>query len=312
MKQLKLLDGRLKLRHLVLVQALEEHGSLVAAAAAMHVTQPVATRSLHDLEQILGVRLFERGPRGVTPTSFGLAFIEHARAVLAQVRLAGRHLDELADGTRGTVVVGSHLAGTSYLLPMAIRELKRQRPDVTVVVRESTPDQLRTELATGTLDLIVGRLARPQDEQTELEPLYGGLVYLIAGRQHPFAGRTGLTLADLAEIPWILPTAETDLRNELDRFFAREGQPIPRNLVETTSYLTIRQLLITTETVAVVPSGIVHADAALVALDLRVDVDPSPIGLVTARGRALSPATRALVAALRLSAAGDPTASRDA
>ena len=80
----KLLDGRLKLRHLLLVDALSRQGSVVGAAAALHITQPVATRSLHDIESILGVSLFDRGPRGITPTIFGEAFTTHARAVISR------------------------------------------------------------------------------------------------------------------------------------------------------------------------------------------------------------------------------------
>jgi DNA-binding transcriptional LysR family regulator len=75
----RLLDGRLKIRHLVLVQTLIQQQSIGATANALHVRQPVVTRRLRELEQILGVRLFERTSRGVTPTEFGAAFVEHAR-----------------------------------------------------------------------------------------------------------------------------------------------------------------------------------------------------------------------------------------
>ena len=96
----RLLDGRLKLRHLVLVDALTEHGSIVAAAAHLRITQPGLTRTLHELEDMLGVTLYERGPRGVTPTLYGTAYTAHARAVLAQITQAGQHIAELADARR--------------------------------------------------------------------------------------------------------------------------------------------------------------------------------------------------------------------
>src|ERR1043165_8017148 len=76
------LDGRLKLRHLVLVTVVADEGTLVGAAKAMHVTQPVVTRSLQEIETITGVKLFARGPRGVRPTQYGDILIEHARAVV--------------------------------------------------------------------------------------------------------------------------------------------------------------------------------------------------------------------------------------
>ena len=160
----KLLDGRLKLRHLLLVDALSRQGSVVGAAAALHITQPVATRSLHDIESILGVSLFDRGPRGITPTIFGEAFTTHARAVIAQLTEAGRHVVELADANRGTVIVGTHLAGSNVLLPGAIARLKVHHPLLTVVVREGTPEQLLTDLEAGRIDLIVGRLTSPTDD----------------------------------------------------------------------------------------------------------------------------------------------------
>src|SRR5271163_2346788 len=128
MKRLRLLDGRLKMRHLVLVDALTCHGSVMGAAAALDIAQPVATRTLHELEAILGLALYERGPRGVTPTTIGEAFTQHARAVLAQLSEAGRQVIELADPDRGTVVVGTNPGASNLLLAQAIAELKSGRP----------------------------------------------------------------------------------------------------------------------------------------------------------------------------------------
>ncbi|MEO6886539.1 MAG: LysR family transcriptional regulator, partial [Jatrophihabitantaceae bacterium] len=145
----RLLDGRLKLRHLVLVDALTEHGTLVAAATQLRVTQPVLTRALQEVEQILGVPLYDRGPRGVRPTIYGTAFTEHARSVLAQLTQAGRHVAELADAGLGTVTVGTHLAGSNLLLPRAIARMKRERPHVTVIIHEATPEALLTDLEAG-------------------------------------------------------------------------------------------------------------------------------------------------------------------
>ncbi|MDT7669263.1 MAG: hypothetical protein QOC74_2046, partial [Pseudonocardiales bacterium] len=124
----RLLDGRLKLRHLVLVATIAEQGSVVRAAESLRVTQPVVTRGLRELEAILGVELFDRGPRGVSPTVYGTAFLAHAQAVLTQVRQAGQHIAELREGQAGSVTVGTHLAGSNVLLPRAISRLKRARP----------------------------------------------------------------------------------------------------------------------------------------------------------------------------------------
>lgn len=86
----RLLDGRVKIRHLVLVTAIADEGTLVRAAESLHITQPVVTRGLREVEEVLGVPLFERLPRGVRPTQYGHSFIERARSVLAELRAAGR------------------------------------------------------------------------------------------------------------------------------------------------------------------------------------------------------------------------------
>ncbi len=251
----KLLDGRLKLRHLLLVDALSRQGSVVGAAAALHITQPVATRSLHDIESILGVSLFDRGPRGITPpTIFGEAFTTHARAVIAQLTEAGRHVVELADANRGTVIVGTHLAGSNVLLPGAIARLKVHHPLLTVVVREGTPEQLLTDLEAGRIDLIVGRLTSPTDDTATRRNLYAESVELVTRVDHPLAHREDVQLEELRGFPWILPGVETVLRRELEEFFARNGLPLPENRVEATSFLTVRQLLVETDMIAVLPS----------------------------------------------------------
>ncbi|SEK52029.1 LysR substrate-binding domain-containing protein [Rhodococcus maanshanensis] len=299
----KLLDGRLKLRHLVLVDALTKQGSVVGAAAALHVTQPVATRSLHDLESILGVELYERGPRGITPTIFGEAFTAHARAVIAQLTQAGRHVFELAEADRGTVVVGTHLAGSNVLLPGAIARLKVERPLLTVIVREGTPETLLVELEAGRVDLIVGRLTSPTDQSAIRDTLYEESVELVTRARHPLAELDSLTLADLADYPWILPGTETSLRRELEEFFARNGMPLPANRVEATSFLTVRQLLIETDMIAVLPSLIPRDDARLTTLPVALDPIGHSVGITLSPGRTLSPSAEALVGNLRRIAA---------
>ncbi|MBB3664450.1 DNA-binding transcriptional LysR family regulator [Prauserella sediminis] len=302
MEHLRLLDGRLKLRHLLLVDALTEQGSVVGAAAAMHITQPVATRSLHDLEDILGVQLYERGPRGITPTEFGIAFTEHARAVLAQLTQAARHVDEIADATRGRVVVGTHLAGSNLLLPRAIARVKHDRPLLNVVVHEATPEALLVELSAGRVDVIVGRLTGQSTEHTRRTTLYEESIRVVTGADHPLAGRTRVTFEDLWEYPWILPGVETILRQELAEFFVRNGHDLPANRVEATSFLTVRQLLIETEMIAVLPGLIGADDPLLTTVPMSLEPIGHSVGITLAADRRMTPTVRALIDALETTA----------
>jgi DNA-binding transcriptional LysR family regulator len=291
----RLLDGRLKLRHLVLVDALSEHGSLVAAASRLRVTQPVLTRALRDLEDILGVTLYDRSTRGVTPTIYGTAFTEHARAVLAQLTHAGRHVAELADAGLGTVTVGTHLAGSNLLLPRALARLKDERPNVTVVVREATPEALLADLAAGRIDLIVGRLTSLPGRATTQARLYDEPVRLVARRSHPAHGRTRPRLTDLMDYPWILPGTETALRGELEQVFLRHDLPLPANRIECTSILTLRNLLVETDMIAALPMLIAGDDPGLGVLPVSVEPMSHTVGITQSAQRPASPSARALL-----------------
>jgi DNA-binding transcriptional LysR family regulator len=302
-----ILDGRLKLRHLALVVAIADRGSVVAAAHAMHITQPVVTRGLRELEEVLGVRLFDRGARGVTPTGYGDAFLAHARAVIVQLRQAERQIDLLSRAELGAVTVGTHLAGSNLLLPRAIAALKEEHPRLTVIVREATPDALNAALAAGDIDLVVARLTGTAAGGLTQEILYHEPIRLVARAGHPVHTLPRPTLAQLADYPWIFPIEETALRAELEHVFFRAGVPLPENRIECTSMLTLRGLLVATDVVAALPMLVAADDDKLEFIDTPLDPIRRAVGVMRPADRPLSPGARALLTHLRRQATGlDP------
>ncbi|MEV6527617.1 LysR substrate-binding domain-containing protein [Longispora sp. NPDC051575] len=295
-----LLGGKLKLRHLVLVTAIADHGSVLRAAEHLRLAQPAATRALRELEDLLGVDLFTRGPRGMRLTVFGEAFLEHARAVLTELRRAGERIVGLADTEVGTVTIGTLLAGSNVLLPRAIASLKRDRPGVTVVVRESTFDTLVPALLAGEVDLIVGRL-NPVHTRPELRQvtLYSEPVRLVVRAGHPAVGRPDLTLADLMDYPWILPLTQTALRQELEQVLARHGLELPADRVECTSILTMRALLVETDMIAALPGLVVSTDERLVALPVELESVRRAVGVTLLSERLLTPSAGLMLEHLR-------------
>ena len=293
----RLLDGRLKLRHLVLATTIADAGSLARAAEQLRITQPVVTRGLQDLESVLGVPLFERSAQGVVPTVYGTAFIEHARGVISQIRQAGRTLGDLAAADAGTVTVGTHLAGSNVLLPLAIARLKAAHPGVTVVVRESTPDRLQSQLLVGDVDLTVGRLT-PADPRIEQVRLYVEPIVIVVRADHPVLGGRVPTFASLAALPWIVPVAGTALRREMEQLFSAQGLPWPADRVECTSALTLRRLILDGDCVAALPELVALHDDDL-AIVTPVDVDLArltrPVGVSTVRDRWTPPAVAAFL-----------------
>jgi DNA-binding transcriptional LysR family regulator len=301
-----LLDGRLRFRHLLLVDAISRHGTLVMAADELQITQPAATRTLRELEQMLGVTLFERRARGLAPTPFSEAFSTHARAVLAQVRQAERHVAELMDADRGQLVIGTHLAGAVALLPRAVALVKERHPLLTVVVREGLPGVLLAELEAGLIDLIVGRLTQPSDETFLRLKLHEESIRLVVRHGHPLAGAPLEDLGRLSEFPWILPSAETRLRSELEMFFTRHGIELPQNRVETTSFVAVRHLVSHTDAVAAVPEDILEGLPDVEVLGVSVDTAGRSLGVTIPATRTLTPAAQAMLATLREVASTSP------
>jgi DNA-binding transcriptional LysR family regulator len=297
-RPLNLLSGRLKLRHLVLVTAIAEEGGILRAAEHLRLAQPAVTRGLREVEQILGVDLFVRGPRGVTPTLFGEVFIDHARAVQAELRRAGERIAGLANGETGTVTVGTLLTATNVLLPRSIAALKAERPGITVIVREGTFDSLVPRLADGDTDLILGRL-NPIEDRTGLRQilLYDEPVLLVTRAGHP--AEHARTLPELLGYPWILPLEQTALRHELEEVFRLQGLAMPADRVECTSILTVRSLLLATDMIAALPALLVRTDGHLAELAVPLTSVRRSVGVTLPDARMLTPAATAMLDHLR-------------
>ena len=138
---------RLKLRQLRLLVAVGQHGSIQNAAHDLNISQPAATKMIQDLELDFEVKLFDRTNRGVVPTVFGAALIRHGKLIFSQVSNAAQELDDLNEGNSGRVVVGTLLAASPSLLPMAVEGLLKDRPKVAIKIVEGTNEVLRLVIA---------------------------------------------------------------------------------------------------------------------------------------------------------------------
>lgn len=292
----RFLDGRLKLRHLVLVTSIAEHGTLIGAAGELHVSQPAVTRALREAEEIVGVELFTRGPRGVRPTAYGEILLEHAHTVLGNLRSAADRIDELRRVGVQPVRVGTNLAGAYSLLPPALIRLKAQNPTLTVSVVEGMPDELDIRLLRGEVDLLVGRLqTNGGGGGFRHVPLYDEPVGIVVRRAHPAAEGGVHTLEELQDFPWILPGRPTLLRDELDELFGRRGLPLPANILECSTILTLRSILLQTDAIAPLPLLFGARDGALTHLPVPLETVPRAIGITTPADRPPSPSTRLLI-----------------
>lgn len=298
METQQLFGGRLKLRHLVLLVTIADEGSFVKAAEALYVSQPAVTRSVREVEELVGVDLFVRGPRGVVPTAAGEIMIERARSALGSLRRASEQIEEVRLGGPRPLRVGTNLAGAYALLPKAVIALKQAHPEISISVVEGTAEVLATSLQRSELDLLVGRLD-PGTYRGALHHirLYDEAVRAVVRRGHP-ALSVEPELAALSSYPWILPLQPSTLRAELDEMFAAAGVRAPRDITECSTLLTSREILLQTDSIAPLPMLIGVRDDLLDMLPLHLDTVPRAIGITLPADRSVSREARLLVDAL--------------
>ncbi|MCR8726715.1 LysR family transcriptional regulator [Frigidibacter sp. ROC022] len=297
---------RLKLRQLRLLIAVGRHGNIQNAARELGISQPAATKMIQDLEIDFEVKLFERTNRGVVPTVFGTSLIRHGKLIFAQVSNAAQELDDLNEGNSGRVIVGTLLAASPYLLPVAVDTILQDRPNVAIKIVEGTNEVLMPALQSGEIDMIVGRLPSYR-HRTKLaqEKFYDERMLAVTGTQHPLAGRKAVTFDQLRPYGWILPPVETTLRRQTDQFFVRQDQYDPPVAIESVSYLANRSLLRSHDFVGLMPAHVAALDienGLLARIDWDVPFGAGPVG-VSHRGEdSLSPAGMAFLDALRRAA----------
>lgn len=294
---------RLKFRQLRLLVAVGQHQNIQGAARELRVSQPAATKMIKDMELDFEVELFRRTNRGVIPTAYGEALIRHGQLILAQVSNAAQELDDLNDGSRGRVVIGSLLAASTGILPTAVDGLITARPNVAIKIVEGTNDALMPALRRGEIDLVVGRLPthRHRDEIAQ-EKLYDESIVAVVDPSHPLAGKKDLSFDDMKPFGWVLPPPETSLRRQVDNYFAQQDMYFPQVSIESVSYLTNRRLLQKRRLISLMPSHVPEQDIEwghLSMLDWRVPFGSGPVGVSLNAKSRLSPAADMLLKCLK-------------
>ena len=294
--------ARLKTRQLMLLIAIEEQGNIHRAAESLNMSQPAASKLLRDLEDLIGVPLFERLPRGMRATWYGESMIRHARIALASLGEAGAEIEALKAGHAGNVSIGAIAGPAMTLLPPALAALNRDHPDLRVSVMVESSDVLLEQLAQNRIDLMVGRLfARHDKRNLHYEPLAEEQVCAIARPDHPLLGGRP-SLAELARASWVVPPEGSVLRHRFELMFQNAGLQPPRQVIGTAALVLVPRLLQSSDHLAVVPVDVArhyaaHGMAQRLPVELSCRMDS--FGFITRTDWLLSPGARTALASLR-------------
>jgi len=227
---------RLRLRNVRMLLSLAQTRNISHSALMLNTTQPGLSKWLKDLEEDIGLPLFERHARGLLPTPYGEVLIAHARRIDAQLDRASSDMAALREGGSGRVVIGASGVAASDTVPLAITRLLNRMPRAKVSLVEGTTDRLTGQLAQGELDVVLGRAA-PEfgDPALEMESLFFDTIHLVVRPRHPLLAAKGLSWPDVQAYRWIVWPKGTPIRNAMDNALSEAGQALPRDTLETNS-----------------------------------------------------------------------------
>ena len=290
-------------KRLASVIALHDRKDIGAAANLLGITRTAMYSSLRQLEELLDLPLFERSPFGFSSTAYCRVLVRHLKLAFSQLRHALDEMESLNGVTSGQLMIGTLPYTRTILTPRAINRILEDHPGLRISTEEGSYSLLETALRSGELDLIVGAIRRiGRSDDLVVEKLFEDRLSVIARRGHPLEGKSGLTLADLADCSWVLPVSNTPSRQLFDKLLESRRLEAPVSTVETSSLSTVRGLLMESDRVALLSEHQIYYEkkhGLLTALQLELPDTYRPIGVTMRAHTPPSPAADLFLRCLR-------------
>ncbi len=294
-----------KLKLLIL---LADQRNISSAASQMGMTQAGASMALARMESSAGQLLFQRMMQGMVATDAAARLVMRAKRILAELRHIMADLSAISGHLAGSVTIGTLPLGRTYIVPTAMAAVLARYPGLHVATVESPYEQLIGNLRNGEVDMVFGAL-RPNEVCQGLitEALLNDRIGVVVRAGHPLARRNRLLMTDLLSEQWILPRPNAPGRRLVDASFQELGLQPPVPAVETGDLAILRQLLNSSDLLtAISPHQLmfeIHS-GMLVELPVMLGKTTRQIGLTLRDGALLSPATDAVIEAIRATARG--------
>jgi DNA-binding transcriptional LysR family regulator len=294
---------RVTLRDLHILSAVVRWGSMAKAAARLATSQSAVSEAIANLEDALHVRLLDRSAQGIEPTIYANALLKRSHAVFDELKQGIKDIEFLSDPEAGEVRIASPDFLSAWLLPVAIERLSRDRPQISirVIQHDATTLEFR-ELQERSVDLVITRIPKAfKDDDLETEVLLDDTHFVVAGAQSRWARRPSITLAELADEPWLLtsnPTADAVLQEA----FEAQGLKAPSERVIAASVLLRVHLLATGRFLSVLSDSVLRGVAKqlsfkVLPIDLRIKAPP--VAIVRLKNRTMSPVVQLFIDHLR-------------
>ena len=220
------------LRHFL---AVVEKRNVTAAAETLNISQPALTRSIRQLENIIGVSLFDRLPTGVILTRQGEILARRAKLMDLEYRHALAEISALEQGLTGVLRIGAGPVWITTILPPVIAAFYAQYPRVKTRLTSGVIDTLVPDLLSGEIDVFCSTLDFPAQPEIVKEPLIRIRHVVVARADHPLAGQGAVTAAQLSKYPWLVLANDQVGISRIGSYFVANSLEPPTIAVETAS-----------------------------------------------------------------------------
>jgi DNA-binding transcriptional LysR family regulator len=277
-------------------------GNFTRAAERLHLSQPSLSLHVGQLERELRLRLFDRSTRSVALTRAGEDFLPTAERLLEDFQSALTAVADLAARRRGRVAVAVLPSVAAELLPRAIAMLRGHHPDIGVALRDDVAEHIPARVRSGEVDFGLGAVDA-LDADLAGAALIADQLIAVFSRSADTALPARTDWRALASYPFVAMSRDSSVRRLTDRAFARNGVTL-EPAFEAKYLSTAIGIVANGLGVAALPSSVVSMvqQAGLSHAEIHAPVMKRRIGIITRRGRSLSPAAQALVAALKTAA----------
>ncbi|WLD58511.1 pca operon transcription factor PcaQ [Salinispirillum sp. LH 10-3-1] len=302
-----MIDNRIKFRHLQCFIETVRQGGVVKAADHLALSQPAVSKKLRELEDMLSTELFDRHKRGVVLTPAGQVFLRHALAsanalqegIIGVQRAQAEEHPPLRIGILPTVA--------SRILPPAVAGFKMHMPDVALHVTTGPTPVLLDRLRVGELDVMIGRLAEPDQMQgLVFEQFYLELITLAVKPTHPGLQDRRNPLTLLRDYPVIMPSNDSVVHRSIEKFLLGHGIVLNNDRIETNSHAFARAYTMDSNTVWIISRGVVvrdFAEGSLTEITLDTRDVLGPIGFTRQAETLMSEPLKFLLECIRMVAA---------
>lgn len=294
---------RLKLRHLEILFAVEEAGTMAKAAVRLSISQPAISRAIADVEHTLGVPLFDRSPRGAELTKYGRALVKRGVAAFDEIAQGVKDIEFLADPTAGELRIASTSGLSEGGVLAVINRLSRKYPRIVFHVVPCGAAAVYDELRERRVELGYADMPGPaSEEDLNTEVLFEDPLAVVAGMENPWVRRRKVELAELLNEPWTWPEPGTHLDSLVVEAFRASGLKPPRATVYADAINLRTRLAATGPFLAVVPASMMRfpvQHTSIKMLSVELPTTHRKIGIVTLKNRTLSPLAQLFIESAR-------------